>query len=152
MIGIMRGKVSMERQEYPAGIRWTRQRRDVYRIFLEAEEPLSAVQIYQRLAGDAGQSGYAASTVYRILAVFEQQGLLTKSSWMGDDTLLYELNRGGHVHYALCLGCHKRVPLKSCPFEHTELHLPQPQGDFEVTGHKLELYGYCKECREKQLS
>lgn len=138
----------MERQEYPAGIKWTRQRRDVYQILLETAEPLSAAQIYRRLEETAGQ-GYAASTVYRILAVFEQRGLLIKSSWIGDDTLLYELNRGRHTHYALCLGCHKRVPLESCPFAHMHPSLSEMQGDFEVTGHKLELYGYCKECREK---
>lgn len=137
----------MERWEYPAGLKWTRQRKDVYQVLWEAREPLSAVQIYRRLEESAGASGYAVSTIYRILAVFEEQGLLTKSSWMGDDTLLYELDRGGHTHYALCLGCRKRVPLMNCPFEH--MHPNLPQGDFEVTGHKLELYGYCKDCRGK---
>ena len=101
----------MERQEYPAGIKWTRQRRDVYQVLLEATEPLSAVQIYQRLEETAGQPGYAVSTIYRILAVFETRGLVLKSSWMGEDTLLYEFNRGSHTHYALCLSCHKRLPL-----------------------------------------
>ncbi len=139
--------MKMEKQEYPAGIKWTRQRKDVYQVLQEAEEPLSAVQIYQRLEETAGQPGYAVSTIYRILAAFEERGLLTKSSWIGDDTLLYELNRGGHTHYALCLGCHKRVPLENCPFEHMHPHLSRPRGDFEITGHKLELYGYCKDCK-----
>ncbi len=139
----------MERAEYPADIKWTRQRRDVYRILLAAAEPLSAAQIYKRLEQAPGEPGYAASTIYRILAVFEARGLLLKSSWPGDDTLLYELDRGGHTHYALCLGCRKRVPLKDCPFEHMHPPMPRPQGDFEITGHKLELYGYCGECKKK---
>lgn len=140
----------MEKKEYPAGIKWTRQRKDVYQVLWEAREPLSAVQIHRRLEESVGQSGYAVSTIYRILAVFEERGLLTKSSWMGDDTLLYELNRGGHIHYALCLGCHKRVPLESCPFERMHFHFSGFQGEFEVTGHKLELYGYCKDCKAKK--
>ncbi|MFG6358008.1 MAG: transcriptional repressor [Acetatifactor sp.] len=140
----------MERQEYPAGIKWTRQRKDVYQVLLGAREPLSAIQIYKRLGESAGETGYAVSTIYRILAAFEERGLLVRSSWMGDDTILYELDRGDHTHYALCLGCHKRVPLESCPFEHMHARLPQLQGDFEITGHKLELYGYCKECKAKQ--
>ncbi|MBO5283479.1 MAG: transcriptional repressor [Lachnospiraceae bacterium] len=141
----------MEKQEYPAGIKWTRQRKDVYQILLEATEPLSAVQIYQRLEDSAGQPGYAVSTIYRLLAAVEEKNLLIKSSWMGEDTLVYELNRGEHTHYAVCLGCHKRVPLQQCPFAHMHPQLPQTQGDFEITGHKLELYGYCKECKEKLL-
>ena len=44
------------------------------------------------------------------------------------------------------LECHKRIPLPSCPFAH--VHLEQDTGDFTVTGHKLELYGYCKKCQE----
>ena len=29
-----------------------------------------------------------------------------------------------------------------------ELKAMQDTGDFTVTGHKLELYGYCKKCQE----
>lgn len=143
--------MNMEKQEYPAGMKWTRQRKDVYEVLTKATEPLSAVQIYQHLEELAGQPGYAVSTIYRILAAFEEHDLIIKSSWMGDDTLLYELNRGEHTHYAVCLGCHKRVPLQQCPFAYMHPHLPQTQGDFEITGHKLELYGYCKACKEKLL-
>ena len=67
-------------------------------------------------------------------------------SYWGDGTVVYELNRGEHTHYAVCLECHKRIPLPSCPFAH--VHLEQDTGDFTVTGHKLELYGYCKKCQE----
>ncbi len=141
----------MEKPEYPAGIKWTRQRKDVYQVLATATEPLSAVQIYHSLEKSDGKSGYALSTIYRILTAFEEHGLLIKSSWMGEDTLRYELNRGGHTHYAMCLNCHKRVPLQNCPFEHMHPQLPHVQGDFEITGHKLELYGYCKECKEKLL-
>ena len=144
-------KESMDKRDYPAGIKWTRQRRDVYQVLSEAEEPLSALQIYRQLEETAGQSGYALSTVYRILAAFEEHDMLRKSSWMGEDTLLYELDRGDHTHYALCLDCRRRVPLENCPFKQIHDHLPGLPGDFVVTGHKLELYGYCKECRAKHM-
>ena len=35
--------------EYPAGIKWTRQRKSVYEVLKAAEEPFSAVQIYQHI-------------------------------------------------------------------------------------------------------
>lgn len=131
---------------YPSGIKWTRQRKCVYRILLEAKEPLSAVQIYSRVDKTDAQDTYAVSTIYRILAVFEEKDLVTKTNWLGDGTVVYELNRGGHTHYAVCLECHKRIQLESCPFAH--MHLEQETGDFTVTGHKLELYGYCGNCRK----
>ncbi len=129
--------------KYPEGIKWTRQRKDVYHVLLTASEPLSAVQIYNRIEHHKDEN-YAVSTVYRILAVFEEKGLVTKTTWLGDGTVLYELNTGRHTHYAICLKCHKKIALEACPFEH--LHFYSSPEDFRVTGHKLELYGYCKEC------
>ena len=81
-----------------------------------------------------------------ILAAFEEKGLAEKTVWMEDGSVVYSLNRGGHTHYAICLKCHNRIPLQSCPFAH--IHLEKGMEDFTVTGHKLELYGYCSACRQ----
>lgn len=135
-----------EEIEYPEGLKWTRQRKSVYRVLWAAAEPLSAVQIYNRMEKPEDGGEYAVSTIYRILAAFEEKGLLEKSTWMGEGTVVYELKRGGHTHYAVCLECHRRIPLQNCPFSH--IHLEKETGEFTVTGHKLELYGYCRNCRE----
>ena len=163
---------------YPQGLKWTKQRKTVYKVLWETAEPLSAMQIYQRMLvpgdngdnednednEDNGDNGdrkdsksskgcrdggeYAISTVYRILIAFEEKGLVEKSTWMADGTAVYSLNRGGHTHYAVCLKCHNRIPLQDCHFSH--IHLEEGMGDFTVTGHKLELYGYCRNCRERE--
>lgn len=140
---------SGEDMVYPAGLKWTRQRKIVYKVLWGAAEPLSAGQIYRLAEELSGGGEYAMSTVYRILAVFEEMGLVEKSAWLEDGTAVYILNRGGHTHYAVCLACHRRIPLKSCPF--AGLSLEQQAGecpDFVVTGHKLEIYGYCGDCRK----
>ena len=135
---------------YPPEIKWTRQRKAVYAVLEQASEPLSATDIYHRIDREEAAGNFAISTVYRILATFEEKHLVTKTNWMDDGTLVYELNRGGHTHYAICLNCHKRVALKSCPFAHIHLPIGGEPGmdDFQVTGHKLELYGYCQQCRK----
>lgn len=135
--------------EYPQGIKWTKQRKNVYAVLREATEPLTAVQIYHLSEKKAKGEEYALSTIYRILSAFEEKGLVSKAAWMGDGAVVYELNRGEHTHYAVCLECHKRIPLQSCPFAH--IRLEQNAGDFMVTGHKLELYGYCKDCRKEGI-
>ena len=136
------------KREYPQGIKWTKQRKDVYNILCDGKEPLSAQQIYNMIVAQEGEETYAPSTIYRILNAFEEHGLVTKTTWMDDATVVYELNRGGHTHYAMCLSCHKRVPLPTCPFAH--VHFPEAGDDFQITRHKLELYGYCKECKNEQ--
>lgn len=135
-----------EKIEYPVGLKWTRQRKCVYRVLWEAEEPLNAHQIYLQAEKHSEGEDYAVSTIYRILAAFEENGLVEKTTFMGDGTVVYELKRKEHTHYAVCLECRRKIPLEKCPFAH--VHLEKEAGDFTITAHKLELYGYCKDCKE----
>ncbi len=132
--------------EHPKGIKWTKQRESVYEVLKSAKEPLSAVQIYQYILKREGDTSYAVSTIYRILTTFEEKDMVVRDTRVEDGNAVYELNRGDHTHYAVCLECHKRIPLKSCPFIH--LHPDTEEQEFTVTGHKLELYGYCSKCRD----
>lgn len=139
----------MEHNKWPEGMKWTKQRKDIFEVLKGAKKPVSAHDIYQEILklNEVDASNFAISTVYRSLAVFEEKGLVEKSVLLGSDTAVYELADGQHKHYAVCLSCHKLVPLKHCPFEHVEHdHMESEDGEFVVTGHKLELYGYCKEC------
>lgn len=129
---------------FPAEMKKTKQREEIFRILTEASEPMSAVDIYNQLLKVMQGTNFAISTVYRALTAFEEKGYVTKSSLLGEDMSYYEWNQGQHKHYAVCIKCHKLIPLRSCPFEHARI---EPQEDFTITGHKLELYGYCKECR-----
>ena len=133
--------------EYPSGMKWTKQRKAVYKVLWETQEPLNAIKIYNLVEQQAAGEEYAMSTIYRILSAFEEQGLVEKEAAMEDGTIYYSLCRGEHTHYAVCLECHKRIPLQSCPFAH--IHLEQETEDFVITNHKLELYGYCKNCRKE---
>ena len=56
----------MDELEYPQGLKWTRQRKSVYRILWNAEEPLNAAQIYHLAEQETSGKDYAPSTVYRI--------------------------------------------------------------------------------------
>lgn len=129
---------------FPSDMKKTRQREEIFRILTEASEPLSAVEIHHRLIKTMESSNFAISTVYRALMAFEEKGYVTKSTLTGQDMSYYEWSKGQHKHYAICLKCRKLIPLKSCPFEHANL---EPyEDDFTITGHKLELYGYCRKC------
>ncbi|TCL54254.1 Fur family ferric uptake regulator [Kineothrix alysoides] len=130
---------------FPQEIKKTKQREEIFRILSEETEPVSAVDIYNRLAQTCGNSNFAISTVYRALGIFEEKGYVSKSTLMGGDMAYYEWNYGTHKHYAICLKCHKLIALKKCPFEHMKIETEND--NFMITGHKLELYGYCKECR-----
>lgn len=130
------------------GFKRTRQREDVYRILEQAQAPVTAQEIYKVLVLDQSAEGqYALSTIYRVLNAFEEQHLIKKSFLPGEDMARYELDKNIHEHYAVCLKCHKRIPINQCPFEGGGIHVAEE--GFAITGHRIEIYGYCKACREK---
>lgn len=135
-----------ERKDIWEKLKRTKQRERVYEVLAVAKEPMSAAAVYQEILKVSPDCGYAVSTVYRVLQAFEEQQLVNKTNLQGSDTTLYEWNHGGHQHYAICLECHKKIPLKECPFHH--MHIEEENG-FQITGHRVEVYGYCRECKNR---
>ena len=138
-------------EHWPKHLKKTKQREEVYQVLSGAAEPLSAQEIFHRVMDNSPESHYAFSTIYRVLSAFEEARVVSKSTLIGEDIALYEkVLPDEHRHYAICLDCHKMIPLKHCPFDHDVLHEISSDG-FTITGHKLELYGYCSVCREKRI-
>ncbi len=136
----------MQTVQWPEHLKKTRQRAGVWRVLEQAAQPLSAAEIFHALllAGEEMN----LSTIYRVLSAFEEAGAVEKSSILHEDQKRYRLRTAEHAHYAVCLGCHKQFPLKSCPFETVKVE--STEEDFAVTDHKLELYGYCKRCQQNR--
>jgi Fur family ferric uptake transcriptional regulator len=127
------------------GIKKTKQRLALLEILEAAPVPLTASQIhalYQQKDNDAW-----LSTTYRTLDMFTESGIVNRLIPMDSTNAQYELNRHEHKHYAVCSGCHKRLDLESCPLKDAELDTKK--GVFHVTGHRLEVYGYCEDCYKK---
>jgi len=130
-----------------AGLRATPQRRALVRYLLGCDAPVTAEEICQALAAHGTHISAAEplrvwpSTVYRTLELLTQRGLTEQTAEL-DGRRVHELAGRGHHHYMVCLNCHEMQPFSGCPLE-----IPDEQGGFEVTGHRLELYGYCAACR-----
>lgn len=129
---------------WPAGMKKTKSRECVLSVLEHAEKPLSATDIYSQIE-KSGSSAWL-STVYRILELFVKKGVVIKTTVMDNEIAVYEFNRYQHKHYAICVSCHKIVTMDNCPMEK---FIPKLGDDFHVMGHKLEIYGYCKECGSK---
>lgn len=141
---------SVERQmerNWPEGIKKTKQRMDIYQVLASASKPLTAAEIYQKINEANEGKAYAFSTVYRCLQTFESAHILTKSVAVTDENAMYELRLEQHRHYAICLKCHERFPLRTCFLGDLTKMLPPGMDDFCITGHQLEIYGYCRKCQ-----
>ncbi|MCR5671351.1 MAG: transcriptional repressor [Butyrivibrio sp.] len=132
-------------KNWPAGVKKTRQRADIFKVLYAADLPMSAAEIYSAL-NKGGNETYAFSTVYRNLLAFEKAGIVSKTVLVTEDNAVYELKQNAHRHYAVCIVCHTKFPIQACPVNEITKDLEKDLPDFKVTGHQLEIYGYCKSC------
>ncbi len=132
-------------ESWPAGIIKTKHRERMLFVLKNAAKPLSAMEIWAEIKKNNPPS--SLSTVYRSLEQFIKKGVITKLTIMNHELAVYELTRSQHKHYAVCWGCQKMFPMEYCPVEQS---LPEMIGDgFQVKGHNLEIYGYCRECSQQ---
>lgn len=128
--------------EWPKGIKKTKPRQYVLSVLQKAESPLSVLDIYNEI--EKNGASVWMSTVYRILELFISKGFVTKTTLMDSDMAVYALSNHQHTHYAICVNCHKMIELENCPMDQFVPNLDD--SNFRVVGHKVELYGYCKNC------
>lgn len=130
---------------WPEGLKRTKPREAVFAVFEEASEPMTALAISSNLE-KSGRTLWL-STIYRVLESFEEKGLISKTTVLDNGMAVYAVNRHEHTHYAVCMKCRKMLAMEQCPMQEDIPELSN-QG-FQVTGHKIEMYGYCRECSEK---
>ncbi len=126
------------------GCKNTKSRETIIEILENSDLPVSADEIYIGIKQKGGTTNL--STVYRTLELLENKGLVCKSL-MVEGKARYELTGDGHRHHLICTKCHKMISIDSCPFEELEKELGA-KTQFDITGHKLELYGVCPECKK----
>lgn len=130
---------------WPDGLKRTRQREAVFAALVEADTPVTALQLSAKLE-QRGETVWL-STVYRILDIFAQHGLVQKTQVLDNGISIYEIAGDRHRHYAVCVLCNRIIAMENCPLDH---FLPQlAEQGFHVMGHRLQMYGYCAACAQQ---
>jgi len=89
------------------------------------------------------------ASVYRTMPLLVECGLV-QEVFFEDGHMHYE-HIYGHEHHChlRCLGCRKIIEFRNGAVEEVEKHVSQAH-QFEITGHKLEIYGYCEDCQKQK--
>lgn len=127
------------------GIKNTKQREMIFEILERSECPITAEDIFLKLK--EADEDINLSTVYRNLEMLCTKGIVTKTTFMNDDKARFELCGTAHKHHLICLKCNRMVQIDGCPLERLEKTL-EDKTSFDITGHKLEIYGYCPDCKK----
>jgi len=122
------------------GYKYTGKREEIIRICAEEKRYLSAKEIMERIKDHYPNLSF--DTVYRNISTFVDLGILEQTELEGEGRFRLACSVGHHHHHLICTECGKTSSLSACPMN---LLSAMPE-DFQVTGHKFEVYGTCKEC------
>jgi Fur family ferric uptake transcriptional regulator len=88
------------------------------------------------------------ATVYRTLKLLEQAKLIARVEF-GDGKVRYEMCANKHHHdHLICEKCNKSIEVLDPKIEDLQYKLAKHH-EFKLTGHRLYLYGICKDCQKK---
>jgi Fur family peroxide stress response transcriptional regulator len=128
-----------------AGVRMTPQRHAILSYLLETMSHPTADEIYKSLEGKFPNMSIA--TIYNNLRVFKDIGLVRELTY-GDASSRFDANMSEHYH-AVCIKCGIVKDFDYPPLKEVEKKASESTG-FDITSHRLEVYGICEDCRVKQ--
>lgn len=126
------------------GLKSTRQRDTIVEVFLAHDGHLSVEELVS--LARRRDSRVSVATVYRTVKLLTEAGL-ARASDFGEGQVRYEATAGKRHHdHLVCTACGAIAEFEDERIEHLQT-LVARRHRFEVTSHKLELYGRCERCR-----
>lgn len=128
-----------------AGLSRTPQRLAVLHILIEAERPMAAGDVLERMDGTLKINRV---TVYRIMTTLKQKGVIREIP-TGDGINYYEMaciHNPNHPHF-YCTGCKTMTCL--APLTQSQIeHLTGGAQHFTIEGLSVSITGLCEACRK----
>ncbi|WP_040912224.1 peroxide-responsive transcriptional repressor PerR [Lentibacillus jeotgali] len=128
-----------------SGVRITPQRHAVLEYLLNSMVHPTADDIYKALEGKFPNMSVA--TVYNNLRVLRKIGLVRELTY-GDSSSRFDFNSSEHYHI-ICEECGKIVDFHYPTLDEVESLAEQVTG-FDVSHHRMEIYGKCEECQQME--
>lgn len=122
-------------------LKLTDQRKIVFDLIKRLENNATASNIVSACANEVDYS-----TVYRIINMFLEKGIIEKKLNYADE-IIYAFKEE-HGHYFTCVKCHNKEKLMECPLDSVDQHLEQQKG-YKIISHTVEVHGICKKCLDK---
>jgi len=142
------GLASLAKQN---GLRLTRQRRVIFSILEAAQTHLNAKQLLEE--AQKVDPGIDQVTIYRNLALLKRLGVVDELDLLhlqGDQHYYEARQVRAHSHVA-CLSCGKVFEFYTPAMKRIDRALAKECG-FEVSFSRIEIGGYCAECRKNRES
>ena len=127
------------------GLKSTRQRTIILDAFLAAKGHVTVEDLLAR-ARQADRR-VSAATVYRTMKLLAECGLARPQHFADGQTVYEPLAGREHHDHLVCTGCGQILEFEDDRIEQLQLAAARAHG-FQVTHHRLELYGLCRRCQK----
>lgn len=127
------------------GVRITPQRHAILEYLIQSMSHPTADDIYKSL--ESKFPNMSVATVYNNLRVFREVGLVKELTY-GDASSRFDFVTTDHYHI-ICEKCEKIVDFHYPGLDEVEQLAAHVTG-FEVGTHRMEIYGVCPECQNRQ--
>ena len=129
------------------GLRNTPEREVIVREVFLTHGHFDVDMLYLRLRNK--RKNISKASIYRTIPLLIESGLI-EEVYFEDGHMHYEYIYGDdhHCHFR-CLACKSIIEFKQDLIEDIQKKFSKDHG-FQVTGHKLELFGYCSNCVEEE--
>lgn len=125
------------------GYKYTDKREEMIRIFDREGRYLSAKEMLEFMQQEFPDLSF--DTIYRNLTLFEELEIVECTDLGGERRFRIRCSTDEHHHHLICLTCGKTKHIPTCPMD--KVVNAQATKDFQIIGHKFEIYGYCTQCQ-----
>jgi Fe2+ or Zn2+ uptake regulation protein len=129
-----------------SGYRLTEPRRAIVEVLIGSHKALGPIEIYDLGREICPKLGLV--TVYRTLEKLAELGLAARVHHPGG-CHMYLRAAQGHEHLLLCTSCGLAVYFEGDDLSRL-MQTVSTGSEFEIHDHWLQLFGLCKQCREKK--
>jgi Fur family peroxide stress response transcriptional regulator len=126
------------------GLSLTVQRQRIFELILERRDHPTADQVYEDVKVHV--PGVSRTTVYRVLDMLVDLGVILKAPSPGSSTRYDPMTR--HHHHLVCRRCETLIDLEDAALD-SSIQLPgaeQTQA-FQIESYSIHFYGICESCR-----
>jgi Fur family ferric uptake transcriptional regulator len=125
------------------GLKSTAQRDEIAKAFYRMGRHVSAEELYGEVKQSNSHVGYA--TIYRTLKLLKECELVSERHF-DEGQARYEVFGERHHDHFICERCGRIIEFESTQIERLQQAIAHEIGA-TLTRHKVELYGFCRDCR-----